>query len=164
MLRRFVSEDPIKFGDFNLYAYVKNNPVVYIDPWGLAQFGKRPLNGLPFMINSAADDYLNTEISHEQLFFEDGKSPGNLGFFDDGLVKEDPHYPKYQDKYQRLGPHYDDELMRKAVERVVPKKYCRIGNNCQDWADQVREEYERLKKQREKSPCMGVGGRKPRAC
>lgn len=35
---RFVSEDPIGFsgGDVNLYAHVWNNPVRYIDPWGLA--------------------------------------------------------------------------------------------------------------------------------
>ncbi len=34
---RFISEDPIGFagGDFNLYAYVQNNPVNFIDPWGL---------------------------------------------------------------------------------------------------------------------------------
>ncbi|MFZ5994261.1 MAG: RHS repeat-associated core domain-containing protein [Thermodesulfobacteriota bacterium] len=33
---RFVSEDPIGFegGDVNLYAYVGNNPIVYIDPFG----------------------------------------------------------------------------------------------------------------------------------
>jgi len=34
---RFISEDPIGFdgGDVNLYAYVNNNPVMGIDPWGL---------------------------------------------------------------------------------------------------------------------------------
>ncbi len=34
---RFISEDPIGFGggDVNLYAYVQNNPVMRIDPWGL---------------------------------------------------------------------------------------------------------------------------------
>jgi RHS repeat-associated protein len=36
-LSRFVSEDPIRFGggDWNLYAYVRNNPVRYKDPRGL---------------------------------------------------------------------------------------------------------------------------------
>ncbi len=34
---RFISEDPIGFagGDLNLYAYVQNNPVLFVDPWGL---------------------------------------------------------------------------------------------------------------------------------
>ena len=36
-LQRFISEDPMEFGsgDFNLYAYVVNNPLLYIDPFGL---------------------------------------------------------------------------------------------------------------------------------
>ena len=34
-LRRFISQDPIRDGH-NWYAYVANNPVTYIDPWGLA--------------------------------------------------------------------------------------------------------------------------------
>lgn len=34
---RFISEDPLGFdgGDLNLYAYVGNNPVMSVDPWGL---------------------------------------------------------------------------------------------------------------------------------
>jgi RHS repeat-associated protein len=35
---RFISEDPLGFGggDVNLYAYARNNPVMLIDPFGLA--------------------------------------------------------------------------------------------------------------------------------
>jgi RHS repeat-associated protein len=34
---RFISKDPIGFagGDVNLYGYVSNNPVNWVDPWGL---------------------------------------------------------------------------------------------------------------------------------
>ncbi|MCI0614704.1 RHS repeat-associated core domain-containing protein, partial [bacterium] len=37
VLQRFISEDPIEFagGDINLYAYVINDPVNFIDPLGL---------------------------------------------------------------------------------------------------------------------------------
>jgi RHS repeat-associated protein len=40
---RFISEDPIGFGggDVNLYAYVGNNPVIYIDPNGLLTWKER---------------------------------------------------------------------------------------------------------------------------
>ncbi len=36
-LGRFVQKDPLGFagGDLNLYAYVRNNPINRIDPWGL---------------------------------------------------------------------------------------------------------------------------------
>ena len=36
-LKRFISEDPIGFGggQSNFYAYVGNNPISLIDPWGL---------------------------------------------------------------------------------------------------------------------------------
>jgi RHS repeat-associated protein len=36
-LQRFISEDPIEFegGDINLYAYVLNAPLLYVDPFGL---------------------------------------------------------------------------------------------------------------------------------
>lgn len=37
ILQRFMSEDPIGFagGDVNLYAYVGDSPVNFVDPWGL---------------------------------------------------------------------------------------------------------------------------------
>ena len=34
---RFISEDPIRDGT-NWYAYANNNPVMYIDPWGLESY------------------------------------------------------------------------------------------------------------------------------
>jgi len=41
--QRFVSEDPIEFagGTANIYAYVSNNPLIYVDPFGL-----KPLCGV----------------------------------------------------------------------------------------------------------------------
>lgn len=39
-LQRFISEDPLDFngGDWNLYAYVANDPILYVDPYGLQEF------------------------------------------------------------------------------------------------------------------------------
>jgi RHS repeat-associated protein len=39
-MQRFISEDPIEFngGDINLYAYVGNDPISYVDPAGHGKF------------------------------------------------------------------------------------------------------------------------------
>jgi RHS repeat-associated protein len=39
---RFITRDPISFagGDGNLYGYVENNPINFVDPFGLINLGK----------------------------------------------------------------------------------------------------------------------------
>jgi hypothetical protein len=82
------------------------------------------------------------------LFFEDGKRPANLGFFDNG-VKEDAS-PDLSEYHCRSG-HFNDCIMRKAVEQVRPLPYCKLYKagpgqkyNCQDWTDAVRRKYVEL--------------------
>lgn len=47
-VRRFISEDPSGFGggDVNLYAYVGNNPILFVDPSGLISWKKVGLGAL----------------------------------------------------------------------------------------------------------------------
>ena len=152
---RFIQPDPIGFvGGANFYAYVKNNPINDFDPFGLFRFGKRPLADgkapwIPIGSSNPLDDYFNTEISHEHGFFEDG-SDENIGFGPDGRFSEDPTDKgyRYDDK------HYDDDLMREALKNVEDGDYSLLGwgekdkNNCQDWADRLREEYHKLEKEK----------------
>ena len=157
---RYFTPDPIGLdGGINLFVYAGLNPIIYSDPWGLAYFALRPLKGFPWIpgvSHNPVDDYLNTEGAHEQLFFEDEKG-GNIGFFDDGTLKEEDNPIGY--RITRTG--YDDALMREAVNNVSLAPYHLLWQpspfkekfNCQDWAEAVRRECERLKKEKEQSPC-----------
>ena len=143
-----MTRDPLgEAGGINLYGFVGNNPVNAVDPFGLFRFGKRPLSGLPWLpimsSNSTADAH-NTEISHEHGFFED-VSGDNIGFGPKGRFSEDPNRKGY--RYDNR--HYDDNLMREALKNVEDGEYSLLGfgkpkNNCQDWADRLREEYHHL--------------------
>lgn len=138
----------------SFHLYVRNEPIGHFDPWGLAYFANRPLDtvtGRLIGVNgNKVDDYMNTMTAHEQLFFEDGKAPGTVGFFDDNQVRADKSSLKYQAGHDT---GWNDCVMRKAVANVKPTSYCLLGKpgktekyNCQDWADAVRAEYRRLVK------------------
>mgnify|MGYP001566287348 CR=1 FL=1 len=117
-----------------------------MDPYGLFRFGKRPLEGQPWIpgpSSNPADDYFNTEYSHEHGFFEDG-SGYNRGWRRGGPFSEDPTGRGY--RYENK--HYDDRLMREALDRLekeyANQTYCFIGNNCQDFTQRWRELYNEL--------------------
>ena len=83
---------------------------------------------------------MNTAIAHEQLFFEDGRVPGNMGFFDDSKLKTE----SVLDGYRELPGRYNDCVMRMAARSADTGKYSLATNNCQSWADRVREQYKKL--------------------
>jgi len=143
--------------NLNVYHYAGNNPVKYVDPDGKFHFAKRNLDGAPWLgifSNNPLDDLFNTEISHEHGFFDDGTGD-NIGYFGlDGHVdwnSEDENNFQYSDSI-----YYDDDLMRKAIEEVGPKKnkyklffFGKIGPgdkkfNCQDYCDAIRKKYNEL--------------------
>jgi RHS repeat-associated protein len=151
-LGRWISRDPLEAAEFvqgpNLYGYVANVPLRYVDPFGLAYFAYRPLSALGgiwlgrFSMNPL-DTYFDTDLAHEQLFFEDRKSPSNIGYGPQGFFTDDD-----TSNYHKADGGYDDSIMREAVAEVPwpGKDYCLLGHNCQSWADAVRAKYKELKK------------------
>jgi len=160
VIGRWITQEPTGIDGPNLYHYTFNNPINAFDPNGLFVFGKRPLKPLhswsnvwlfenlfPSLFIYQDSDANNTEPVHEQGFFEDG-SGENTGFFDcEGgkRLSEDPTGKNYV--YDDT--HYDDTLMREALKNLKDGKFNLFGlfgpkNNCQDWADRLRAEYERL--------------------
>lgn len=142
---RFLTQDPLGTVDgYNLYTYVKNNPVNFMDPFGLASIRSRPLEGWSYEIG---------QLRHEQIFFDDGKDlegrPAknyNIGFFNDNTIRPDKQ--ENLNKYSHtIYSGLDDDLMREAVLKVKNQwslQYLLFGNQCQDFVKTVKQEYERL--------------------
>ena len=146
---QFVSDDPLVVGggDTNTRRYVWNNPLSSTDPLGLGYFKKRPLKGWPFMVNSPIDDRLNTELSHEHYFFDDGT---NKGFGPDGRFSETD--PSIISQYKRSSGYYDDEIMGGALQKLKDQPYWvnpfgPNSENCQEWAERLREMHEQVERE-----------------
>jgi len=144
---RWTAPDPLgdKGGDPDWYGYCLDDPVNGVDPLGLFRFGKRGLLFLPAIgTDGSTADKGNYELKHEHGFYEDG-SGDNVGFFDGGLrFNADIKDFKLDDT------HFDDDRMRKAQASLDPGEYklCKMGgksNNCQDYADRLRERYRFLR-------------------
>ena len=144
-LGRWLNRDPIGVeGGENLYAFCGNNAAANYDKDGCAYFIKRSMFGM--MRLSTKGDAENQEWAHEQLIFEDGGSPTDLGFFMDSMVREDPDWQKSR-KWVRTSGHYNDCVMRKAINHVPTPEYKLTGQghyNCQDFADDIRAKYDEL--------------------
>ena len=148
---RWLNRDPIgEEGGLNLYGFCNNNSIEHCDKDGRAYFAYRPLDSFIFryfVIGNRQDEIDNTMIAHEQLFFEDGAIPTNLGFFDDNTVRSDSAGITYKKPHSK---GWNDCIMRKAVRMVKPRKYKLLDTylhnrgsqyNCQDWAEDVRWAY-----------------------
>jgi RHS repeat-associated protein len=146
----------------NLFTYVQNDPVDKFDPWGLAYFALRPLQGSPWLYGYSQNlisDLLNVEVAHEAVFFEDGKQPSDLGFYDTKGGEVRPDLAGNLGSYRKSDSGWNDCLMRKAAANVPARSYCLLGKgapkfNCQDWATAVRTEYRRLVKEGGSMCCL----------
>ena len=144
---RFISEDPIGFGggDVNLYVYVQNNPVLFIDPLGLAYRQERPLDTWGLRNTTAGP------FHHDRFLYNDGS---DSGYYDDSTVGADNTPEKMINKYQNLGKELDDNILYQAEQNIknqwdrsvnkTAEKYNLLFHNCQDYADAVMGEYDRI--------------------
>ncbi|WP_300222128.1 filamentous hemagglutinin N-terminal domain-containing protein [uncultured Helicobacter sp.] len=101
------------------------------------------------------------KMHHEHIFFEDEKG-GNIGFTEDWSLKNisikgkffTETNPNVIAKYRETdGQHYDDAIMRKAVEDVKNsgsfKQYLPLIWDCQIFVKDVKKRYKELIRQQE---------------
>lgn len=170
-LGRFLSADPVRFADVlaNAYRYAGNDPVNFIDPSGLARICVHPLGNRtqlgwdpwPNSVKPAMEmlgsafavsdwlDYLNVQGLHQQFVFDKPwKGVKNIGYFSfDGMIgnkgglSSEP-MSAFTHCYSR---HFDDARLAKAIAKVNDwKVYSILFRNCQNWIEEVVEEYEEL--------------------
>lgn len=160
---RWLSKDPIRLGGgLNLYAFCCGDPLGGRDPLGLARLGVRGLNGSSTALTLGLTGVLipitgplilsDLGLFHEHIFFEDGKTPANIGFFKEGICEDKD---KYLDNYHFFGPHYNDDKMRRAYEKVRDSGkwkpegsgdggYNLRNHNCHGFVNAVMREYGNL--------------------
>ena len=144
---RWTAKDPILFkgGDTNLFGYVLGDPVNFIDLDGLARRQKRPLD-ISGLRNTTVGPF-----RHDKYVYDNGE---DSGFYADGEVRPDDAPQPLQDRAVD-GRWFDDNLLREAEENVKPRwdkrinpdnpDYSLLSHQCQDYADEVEREYNRLR-------------------
>ena len=161
-LGRFTALDPARDmrGDGDLWDYCVDDPINCVDPWGLFRFGVRSLDGFtsvsrpgftsPMPDSGVAHGWIdgmnnpgeyNLQLHHEQGFYEDEKG-GDIGHGKDGPMTKET---RRKDDYRMDSKQYDDSIMRDSAQITRQGKYDLFTNNCQDYADRLRENYDILK-------------------
>lgn len=149
---RWISKDSIRLhGGLNLYAFCAADPVNGVDPFGEAHIRYRALHSkkCPGLANAIKNLNLpgNLDPHHAEIFFDDGKSPGNLGYGRSGICQDEADLAEYD---RRDPQDFDDGRMRRAVEIVrntgewSGADYDVILHNCQDFVTAVLQQYNSL--------------------
>lgn len=120
---RFISEDPLGFGggDVNLFAYVTNNPVSRIDPFGLYT---EVLVWQPVGYGKSAFGHVSVNLNGTSYSF----SPNGMDVRPiDEYMQMNTNFRGGVGAVVDLSPD-QEALLKKAFDD--PGKYGRISNNC----------------------------------
>ena len=146
---RFSSKDPIVY--LNLYRYVRNNPLYFIDIFGNAYFAKIGFFGGKYDISNEGSlrDLINLQWVHEGILWDDMDetiSGFKLGGYEDSFDPDSWFNLGDRNRYTEIGEWYDDDLLQQAVDMVekLGMGYDFLTFNCQDWSDLVRWTYDML--------------------
>lgn len=144
----FTTRDPIGLmGGLNVFAYAPN-PTGWVDPLGLnnsptvkvseAQSCYRNLKGVPFSsgTNFGPDEYFNTAVAHQHIFYDDGTSVGYGAA--EGIYRTGEDKSEYFD----CDPIYKTkEEIEQAISAIRSRfqkdDYKLFGNNCQSFIDEI---------------------------
>jgi hypothetical protein len=89
---------------------------------------------------------IDTLINNIGFFASSGEGRGWTTCGEAGDVRR--HFGHSRDQYVLYGPTYDDARTRRALANIRDDwqgtSYCLTGRNCQNFADALRVEYQRL--------------------
>lgn len=152
---RFISEDPIRFwGGIDFYAYTLDNPVNWIDRFGLeVQECRRPLNGIPLNSHLPPHTFLYSTQSGEGYGLgpknnwdaawaaESGKAvPGNIEkdypYDPSGKLK-----PSYQCRKVSDNSCFEDCVNQKSRDASRNPPSYQLGKyQCDTWANDIERQ------------------------
>jgi uncharacterized membrane protein HdeD (DUF308 family) len=133
-----------------------------VDPTGtICRFGKRTLDKMSWLaplVNNRFGDRLNLELRHEQLFFICGQRVvDDIGYSEKGTRFSEADFGKpiaslddmKKKGYWLVGSTYRADVMREALRRQKDGYYYNfLSNQCQDWADRLKRQAERVERER----------------
>jgi uncharacterized membrane protein HdeD (DUF308 family) len=131
------------------------------DPPGtVCRFAKRTLDKMSWLaplVNNPIGDRLNLELRHEQLFFVSGtRVVDDIGYGDNGQRFSEADFGKLihslddmtKAGYWFVGRTYPAAVMREALRRQQDGYYYNfLSNQCQDWADRLKRNAERVERE-----------------
>lgn len=141
---RFISEDPIGFdGGINLYAYAENNPVNWLDPWGLCVE-----TGYVEIIPDTGIYHTFIRVTHEGEIYEygfDAKFAGTgvlsvlMGWAVPGEVREEIYMEDAIYRKVASGSEVAERVLNN-INKTGWKVYHGWYQNCYHWRNAVYEE------------------------